>query len=185
MHLHHAHPCVTCGTGVAPGPRGSVSPLAARAHPDAVLLLLPHVLLRPLRNLVLGVPFYVMDYVEGRVLTDERLPEQLPEERAAIWSNAAQVLATLHSVDFRKVHLERHGKLGGGGYAYRQLDVWARQFRAVDGFVRRETPDDAELHAASDAMLELEAWLRGALRSFVSEEEPTCIVHGDFRLAAG
>ena len=93
--------------------------------------------------------------------------------------------ATLHSVDFRKVHLERHGKLGGGGYAYRQLDVWARQFRAVDGFVRRETPDDAELHAASDAMLELEAWLRGALRSFVSEEEPTCIVHGDFRLAAG
>ena len=38
---------------------------------------------------------------------------------------------------------------------------------------------------ASDAMLELEAWLRGALRSFVSEEEPTCIVHGDFRLAAG
>ena len=87
------------------------------------------------------------------MLTDERLPEQLPEERAAIWSNAARVATPPVG---SQVHLERHGKLGGE--TYRQLDVWARQFRAVDGFVRRETPDDAELHAASDAML---GWRRG------------------------
>ena len=68
-------------------------------------------------ELVLGVPFYVMDYVAGRVLTDERLPGLAPKERTAIWTSAVQVLAALHSVDYRAVGLERHGKVGGGGYA--------------------------------------------------------------------
>ena len=66
---------------------------------------------------MLGVPFYVMEYVAGRVLTDERLPGVAPKERTAIWTSAVQVLAALHSVDFRAVGLERHGKVGGGGYA--------------------------------------------------------------------
>ena len=68
-------------------------------------------------ELVLGVPFYVMAYVAGRVLTDERLPGLAPKERTAIWTSAVQVLAALHSVDFRAVGLEKHGKVGGGGYA--------------------------------------------------------------------
>jgi len=134
-------------------------------------------------DMVLGVPFYVMEFVDGRVLADERLPGVSPAERTAIWTSAARTLARLHAVDFRAVGLERHGKLGGGGYAFRQLDVWARQFRAVDALVRRATPDDAELHAASESMLALEAWLREQLRSFVPEgHEPTCVVHGDYRL---
>ena len=85
---------------------------------------------------VLGVPFYVMDYVAGRVLTDERLPGMQPEERTATWTNVVQTLAALHSVDYRTVGLEKHGKVGGGGYALRQLEVWSRQFGAVDGLVR-------------------------------------------------
>ena len=59
-----------------------------------------------------------MEYVAGRVLTDERLPGVAPKERTAIWTSAVQVLAALHSVDFRAVGLERHGKVGGGGYAW-------------------------------------------------------------------
>ena len=66
------------------------------------------------------MPFYVMEYVAGRVLTDERLPGVAPKERTAIWTSAVQVLAALHSVDFRAVGLERHGKVGGGG------DAWPR-----------------------------------------------------------
>ena len=58
-------------------------------------------------------------------------------------------------------------------------------FEGVDAAAGAPWPVQPLRGALGDAMLELEAWLRGALRSFVSEEEPTCIVHGDFRLAAG
>ena len=82
------------------------------------LILAPALTRPPTSELVLGVPFYVMEYVAGRVLTDERLPGVAPKERTAIWASAVQVLAALHSVDFRAVGLERHGKVGGGGYAW-------------------------------------------------------------------
>ena len=78
----------------------------------------------------------------------------------------------------------RLGKVGGGGYALRQLEVWSRQFGAVDAFVRAQNDEDVApgLVAASEEMVALQRWLKSSLRQYVGEAEPTCIVHGDFRL---
>jgi len=44
--------------------------------------------------------FYVMEYVEGRVLWDQSLPGMTPPERAAIYDEMNRVIAALHRVDY-------------------------------------------------------------------------------------
>ena len=59
---------------------------------------------------VIGTAFYVMDYIDGRVLTDLRL-ESIPHgERAGYWLAAADGLAALHGVDWRAAGLGSFGK---------------------------------------------------------------------------
>jgi len=48
---------------------------------------------------VVGTPFYLMEYLEGRVLVDQSLPGMAPAERGAIYLEMNRVLAALHAVD--------------------------------------------------------------------------------------
>jgi aminoglycoside phosphotransferase (APT) family kinase protein len=49
---------------------------------------------------VIGSMFYVMEYLDGRVFWDPKLPEiDSPDERAAMYDEMNRVLAALHSVD--------------------------------------------------------------------------------------
>src|SRR5690606_17913139 len=49
---------------------------------------------------VIGRAFYVMEYMEGRVLWDQSLPGMSPPERAAIYDEMNRVICALHTVDF-------------------------------------------------------------------------------------
>ena len=55
---------------------------------------------------VIGTPFYVMEYVRGRVFPDPALPGVTPAERGAMYDSMNQVLARLHTVDWRAAGLE-------------------------------------------------------------------------------
>ena len=57
----------------------------------------PHVMCED--DSVIGTAFYVMDYVEGRVLWDQSLPGMTKAERGAIWDELNKVIARLHSLD--------------------------------------------------------------------------------------
>jgi aminoglycoside phosphotransferase (APT) family kinase protein len=69
---------------------------------------------------VLGVPFYVMEYIEGVVMTTS-VPDDLstPEERRRICAELIDSLAEVHAVDWRACGLEGFGK--PTGYLDRQL----------------------------------------------------------------
>ena len=112
---------------------------------------------------VIGTPFYVMEYVAGRVLWDPTLPGMLPRERAAIYEDVNRVVAALHRVDVRAVGLEDFGR--PGNYFQRQIARWTKQYKAS------ETTPIA-------AMDELMQWLP----SRIPDDEETSIVHGDLRL---
>src|SRR5512145_1621406 len=112
---------------------------------------------------VIGRAFYVMDYVEGRVLWDQSLPGMGPTERRAIYDEMNRVIAQLHSVDYRAIGLETYGK--PGNYFARQLDRWTKQYRA----------SETEKIDAMDRLIE---WLPGAIPA----GDETTIVHGDYRL---
>lgn len=112
---------------------------------------------------VIGQMFYLMDAVEGRILVNPAMPDQTPAERAAIFDSMNDVLARLHKVDPAKVGLCDYGRTGQ--YVARQISRWSRQY--------------AELKTEDiPAMDRLAAWLP----ENIPAEDPTTIVHGDYRL---
>lgn len=112
---------------------------------------------------VIGRAFYVMEFVEGRVLWDQALPGMTPAERAAIYDELNRVIAQLHTVDYAAIGLADYGK--PGNYFARQIERWSKQYLAAQ----------TETIAAMD---ELIAWLP----AHIPPGEDTAIVHGDFRL---
>jgi len=112
---------------------------------------------------VIGQMFYIMSCVEGRILVDPSMPDQTPAERAAIFDSMNDVLARLHKVDPVKVGLSDYGRTGQ--YIARQVSRWTRQY--------------AELKTEDiPAMDKLAAFLPAN----IPEEDPTTVVHGDYRL---
>src|SRR5512134_1729347 len=61
---------------------------------------------------VIGRAFYVMEFMDGRVLWDQALPGMTPPERSAIYDEMNRVIAALHSVDVDAVGLSDYGKPG-------------------------------------------------------------------------
>ena len=130
-------------------------------HPTGFPVARPHVLCED--ESVIGTAFYVMDYVEGRVLWDPSLPGMTRGERAAIWDEQNRVIAQLHLVDYRAVGLEDFGK--PGNYIARQVERWSRQYRA----------SETQRIEAMDNLID---WLP----KNIPPEAGTSVVHGDFRL---
>jgi len=78
---------------------------------------------------IIGTAFYVMDYVEGRVLTDPTLPGLGSDERRATYDELNRVMAALHSVDFTAAGLADMGK--ATDYMARQIGRWSKQYEAT------------------------------------------------------
>lgn len=112
---------------------------------------------------VIGTPFFLMDYVEGRVLWDPTLPGMTREQRSAHYEELNRVIAALHRVDVGAAGLEAYGK--SGNYLARQIDRWSKQYRA----------SESEPIEAMDRLIE---WLPGN----IPPGEETSVVHGDYRI---
>ena len=114
---------------------------------------------------VIGSMFYVMEYKEGRILWDPKLPEAADNaERAAIYDAMNKTMAALHNVDIDAVGLSDYGR--PGNYFERQLSRWSKQYRAS------ETE-----HIAS--METLMTWLE---QEMPEDDGTLSLVHGDYRL---
>ena len=112
---------------------------------------------------VIGTPFFVMDYVDGRVFRDPALPELDRRERAALWDDINSVIARLHNVDYAAVGLSDYGR--SGNYFDRQIGRWTKQYRASET-------------ERIDSMDRLIDWLPAN----IPPGDDASIVHGDFRI---
>lgn len=113
---------------------------------------------------VIGAPFYVMEHLEGEVITHAiPAPLDVPEERRRLGEEVVDALVELHSVDWRSRGLEGFGR--PTGYLERQV----RRFSGLwDHNKTREVP----------VVEEVAEWLRGNM----PESPESTIVHGDYRL---
>ena len=117
---------------------------------------------------MIGRAFYVMDFVDGRVLWDQSLPGMTPAERHAIYTEMNRVIAALHRVDYRAIGLDDFGK--PGNYFARQIGRWSKQYKAS------ETEQ-------IDAMDRLIDWLPAHIPpDDGAAVNGPAIVHGDYRL---
>jgi aminoglycoside phosphotransferase (APT) family kinase protein len=111
----------------------------------------------------IGTPFFIMDYVRGRLLRDPTLPDMQPAARRAIYEEILRVLASLHAVDYEAIGLADYGK--PGNYFGRQISRWSQQYEAS------KTREIA-------SMGRLMKWLP----ENIPDDDTSCIVHGDYRL---
>ena len=116
---------------------------------------------------VIGVAFYVMDFVEGRIFRDATLPDVPAHERSAYFMAAAEVLARLHRVDWRGLGLQDFGR--HEGYYSRLIRRWAQQY-------------EASRQAPVEAMEQLMRWLPQHIPGGADGAAQTCITHGDYRI---
>jgi len=112
---------------------------------------------------ITGTAFYVMGFVEGRVIWEPDMPGSNPAERAAVYDAMNATLAKLHSYEPSAIGLADYGK--GENYVARQVDRWSKQYRASE----TEKIDEME---------RLMAWLPAHL----PPAGPVRLVHGDYRL---
>ncbi|HEY8515598.1 MAG TPA: phosphotransferase [Candidatus Binatia bacterium] len=112
---------------------------------------------------VIGQMFYVMEWVQGRILRDPLLPGMEPAERRAIYDAMNETLARLHTIDPAAIGLGDFGK--PGNYFQRQIARWIKQYEA-------SKTDEIE------SFNRLVEWLP----SNIPPGDETRIAHGDFRL---
>jgi aminoglycoside phosphotransferase (APT) family kinase protein len=112
---------------------------------------------------VIGSAFYVMEFLDGRIFWDPRLPGLSRAERQAMFQSMNTVITALHSVDYAKVGLAEFGR--PGNYMGRQIARWSRQYQA----------SETEKQPAMDRLIE---WLPRHL----PPEGASRIVHGDYRI---
>jgi aminoglycoside phosphotransferase (APT) family kinase protein len=116
---------------------------------------------------VIGRAFYVMTFVEGRVLWNQALPDANPSERGAIYDEMNRVIAALHKVDVVAAGLADFGK--PGNYFERQISRWGKQYQA-------------SITQPIDAMDRLMQWLPTHMPPSACDASKVAVVHGDYRL---
>ncbi|ALJ16336.1 phosphotransferase family protein [Sphingopyxis macrogoltabida] len=112
---------------------------------------------------IVGTPFYVMDFVNGRLFRDPLLGELESDERAAVHDAMNDMLARLHHVDPAAHGLGDYGK--AGDYFARQIARWSRQYRE----------SETQPIAAMDELIR-------RLPGLIPDDGRVAIAHGDYRL---
>jgi aminoglycoside phosphotransferase (APT) family kinase protein len=112
---------------------------------------------------VIGRAFYIMEFVNGRVLWDQSLPGMSNNERGQYYDEMNRVIAQLHTIDYAAIGLADYGK--PGNYFARQIDRWTKQYKAAE----------TEKIEAMDRLIE---WLP----QNIPAGDEISIVHGDYRL---
>lgn len=108
--------------------------------------------------------FYVMEFIDGLVLNDATVSEQLSaEDRRSISENVAEILCQLHRINPDEVGL---GDLGRKeAYLERQVKRWVKQWEASKTHEIPEMEESCRL-----------------LQERMPEQIGATIVHGDYRL---
>ncbi len=124
----------------------------------------PNVIAYCENNEVLGTPFYLMEYIQGHILSTS-IPSDLNHGESSIRAlseSMVDALAALHQVDVAAAGLSDLDR--GDGYVSRQVSGWSKRYRDS------RTPD------VPDAQ---------GLMSWLAENQPPdvehALIHGDWR----
>ena len=113
---------------------------------------------------ILGVDFYIMEFVDGVVYEDPALPSLANDDRAKVYSEINRGLSSLHKVNIDAVGLTDFG--ADGNYYERQISRWAKQY----------------LSSETEKINEMNEMMEELPKRIPMDNSPRSLVHGDFRL---
>ena len=112
---------------------------------------------------IIGTAFFIMEYLDGRVFTDQSLPGLAASERQQIYEQMNRTISAIHGLDYVSLGLETFGK--PGNYFARQITRWSRQVREAN-------------IAIPNSLNQLMDWLP----ENIPAEDETSLIHGDYRM---
>ncbi|KAF2705399.1 kinase-like protein [Pleomassaria siparia CBS 279.74] len=121
---------------------------------------------------LIGTPFYVMEFVKGRIITDPDLKDISPTERRSAWFSLVSTLAWLHSIDPDSIGLEGFGKKTA--FYTRHCNTFSR-IEAQQAKVK-DVKTGKELGRAHPDFDEVVDYIRKNVPT-----DRTSIVHGDYK----
>ena len=115
---------------------------------------------------VLGSEFYLMSCIEGMIVRKDYPPElgMTPEQVRQQFFKLIDVMAELHSVDYKAAGLEELGK--PEGYVERQVKGWSKRYRA----------------ARTDDAPDFESTMKWLLEKMPGDSGHVGVIHNDFKL---
>jgi aminoglycoside phosphotransferase (APT) family kinase protein len=119
----------------------------------------------------IGAPFFLMEYMRGKVIRSGLVPTSEPSfavtetQRRTISEHMVDLLVTLQAVDWRAVGLQGFGR--PDGYIERQVRRWSDQ---LDRTIPKTRP--------LPVMAKIQQWLT----AHMPQAQPATIVHGDYKL---
>lgn len=123
---------------------------------------------------IIGTPFYIMEFLGGRIIEDFTMPGVTPEERTQMWKNATQTLARLHAVDYRKIGLEKFGK--SVGFYNRQIQTWTTICASQEKVVDVETKEPVGKLPHFDESVHF------FMNEKAQPKDRATLVHGDYKI---
>ncbi|PSR80974.1 phosphotransferase enzyme family domain-containing protein [Coniella lustricola] len=126
---------------------------------------------------VIGTPFYIMEFLNGRIFEDATMPSVDPQERRALWHSAITTLAKLHAVDFTNPSLSLTAFGKPTDFYPRQVSTWQQICDAQAAAVDVDTAEPVgPIHPNFPA-----------ITSFFGDrtsqpKDRGSIVHGDFKI---
>lgn len=73
---------------------------------------------------VIGTEFYIMEFLDGRIITNPSFPGVSEAERAEMWKDAVRTIAKMHRLRLSDIGLDNFGK--PSGYYNRQIKTFGR-----------------------------------------------------------
>ncbi|KAK4570489.1 hypothetical protein LTR86_002569 [Recurvomyces mirabilis] len=121
---------------------------------------------------IIGTAFYVMEFLDGRMIQNPSFPGVSAEDRRAMWKDAVRTLGKLHRVRPKDVGLETFGK--PSGFYSRQIKTFGRL---------AETQSAAKDKDSGEAVGQLPRF--NEFLSFFQQNQPQdrgVLVHGDYKI---
>ncbi|KAL8798587.1 MAG: hypothetical protein Q9182_006540 [Xanthomendoza sp. 2 TL-2023] len=123
---------------------------------------------------VIGTPFYIMEFLDGRIFEDASFPNMAADERRAMWRDAIRTIAKLHRLAPAAVALSDFGK--PSNFYDRQLKTFSTisesQAQAVD----------VETHIAVGKIPHFDEMATFFHDQRTQPEDRATLIHGDYKI---
>lgn len=123
---------------------------------------------------VIGTDFYIMEFLDGRMIQNPSMPDVDGKERTEMWKDAVRTLAKLHRVNPKDVGLETFGKPSG---------FYNRQIKTFGGLAESQAKtEDKDSGEEVGKFPHFEDFVKYFSQEKNQPKDRGTLIHGDYKI---